>query len=192
MRPQHWPSLADCKPSSVETVLTYSTAACRVSRIPSTAAVRAGDDFKQVSIRVFEIDTASAVVVIDLTQLPSPGIGPVGKLSIPNPAENLVEFGFANQERVMLRRDFAVGVHVIEIGPVFGDDHLKWSPAPRGWKIQHLGQEYRRGLAVVSRQDRVIEMDGHVPSPENCCQSLAAVKIASGWMGLQEPHIRIS
>jgi hypothetical protein len=47
------------------------------------------------------------------------GIGPVGKLSIPNPTENFVEFGFANQEGVMLRRDFAVGVHVIEIGPVF-------------------------------------------------------------------------
>src|SRR5215813_11797816 len=67
----------------------------------------------------------------------------------------------------MLRRDFAVGVHVIEIGPVFGDDHLKWSPAPRGWKIQHLGQEYRRGLAVVSRQDRVVEMNGHVASLES-------------------------
>jgi hypothetical protein len=28
---------------------------------------------------------------------------------------NLVELGFANQERVMLWRDFAVGVHAIEI-----------------------------------------------------------------------------
>jgi hypothetical protein len=51
-----------------------------------------------VAVRVFEVDTASAVVVIDLTWLSPPGIGPVGKLSIPNPAENLVEFGFANQE----------------------------------------------------------------------------------------------
>jgi hypothetical protein len=42
-------------------------AACRVSWIPSAAAVRAGDDFKQVTVRVFEVDTASAVVVIDLT-----------------------------------------------------------------------------------------------------------------------------
>jgi hypothetical protein len=51
---------------SVETVFTYLTAACRVSWIPSAAAVRAGDDFKQVAVRVFEVDTASAVVVIDL------------------------------------------------------------------------------------------------------------------------------
>ena len=42
-------------------------AACRVSWIPSAAAVRAGDDFKQVAVRVFEVDAASAVVVIDLT-----------------------------------------------------------------------------------------------------------------------------
>jgi hypothetical protein len=48
-------------------VFTYLTAACRLSWIPSAAAVRAGDDFKQVAVRVFEVDTASAVVVIDLT-----------------------------------------------------------------------------------------------------------------------------
>jgi hypothetical protein len=67
MRPQHWPRPADRKPSSVETVFTCLAAACRVSWIPSAAAVRAGDDFKQVTVRVFEVDTASAVVVIDLT-----------------------------------------------------------------------------------------------------------------------------
>jgi hypothetical protein len=50
-----------------QTDLTVLTAACRVSWIPSAAAVRAGDDFKQVAVRVFEVDTASAVVVIDLT-----------------------------------------------------------------------------------------------------------------------------
>ena len=50
-----------------ETVFTCLSAACRFSWFPSAAAVRAGDDFKQVAVRVFEVDTASAVVVIDLT-----------------------------------------------------------------------------------------------------------------------------
>jgi len=45
---------------------------------------------------------------------------------------------------------------------------------PWGWKIQHLGQEYRRGLAVVSRQDRVVEMDGHVASPEKQSELFSA------------------
>ena len=57
----------DRKPSAVETVFTCLAATCLVSWIPSAAAVRAGDDFKQVTVRVFEVDTASAVVVIDLT-----------------------------------------------------------------------------------------------------------------------------
>ena len=47
--------------------LTCLAAACRVSWIPSAAAVRARDDFKQVTVRVFEVDTASAVMVIDIT-----------------------------------------------------------------------------------------------------------------------------
>jgi hypothetical protein len=50
-----------------ESVFTCLAAACRVSWIPSAASVRAGDDFKQVTVRVFEVDTASVVVVIDLT-----------------------------------------------------------------------------------------------------------------------------
>ena len=54
-------------PTTNETVFTCLAAACRVSWIPSAAAVRAGDDFKQVTVRVFEVDTASVVVVIDLT-----------------------------------------------------------------------------------------------------------------------------
>jgi hypothetical protein len=67
MRTQHWPRPADHKPSAVETVFTCLAAACRVSWIPSAAAVRSGDDFKQVTVRVFEVDTASVVVVVDLT-----------------------------------------------------------------------------------------------------------------------------
>src|SRR5262245_19029896 len=35
--------------------------------IPSAAAVLTSDDFEQVAVRVFEVDTASAVVVIDLS-----------------------------------------------------------------------------------------------------------------------------
>src|SRR6266540_458176 len=84
------------------------------SRIPSAAAVRAGDDFEEVTVEILEVDAASAVVVIDLTSLLARRIGPVGKLAFANAAENLVEFSFADQKGVMLRRDF-VAVHVIEI-----------------------------------------------------------------------------
>src|SRR5207248_5782183 len=100
------------------------------SRIPSAAAIWAGDDFKEMTVEILEVDAASAVVVIDLARLLARRIGPVGELAFADPAENLVEFSFADQEGVMLRRDF-VGVHVIEIGPVLGDDHLEWPPVLR-------------------------------------------------------------
>jgi len=67
LRPQHWPSLATANHHLSRPGFTYLTAACRVSWIPAAAAVWACDDFKQVAVRVFEVDTASVVVVIDLT-----------------------------------------------------------------------------------------------------------------------------
>src|SRR5437667_6933391 len=68
------------------------------SRIPSAAAVRASDDLKEVTVEILEVDAASAVVVIDLTWLLPRWIGPVGKFAFANPAENLVEFSFADQK----------------------------------------------------------------------------------------------
>ena len=50
----------------------------RLSWIPTAAAVRARNDFQEMSVRIFEIDAASAVVVIDLTFLLLARIGPVG------------------------------------------------------------------------------------------------------------------
>src|SRR4051812_41505779 len=43
--------------------------ASKASRIPSAAAMRASDHFKKVTVRILEVDTASAVVVIDLAAL---------------------------------------------------------------------------------------------------------------------------
>ena len=123
-------------------------------RIPSAAAVRAGDDFEEVTVGVLEVDTASAVVVIDLARLLPPGIGPAGKISIPNPAENLVEFGFADQKGVMLRRDFAVSVHVIEIGSVLGDDDLKWPPALRAARFSISARNVAE--ALLSCADTIV------------------------------------
>ena len=70
-----------------------------------------------MTVEILEIHAASAVVMIDLARLLARRIGPVGKLAFANPAENLVELGFADQKGVVLRRDF-VGVHVVEMGPV--------------------------------------------------------------------------
>ena len=82
------------------------------SWIPSAAAVRAGsDDFEEVTVGILEVHAASAVVVIDLARLLARAASAQwASLRSPNPAEDLVELGFADQKGVVLRRDF-VGVH---------------------------------------------------------------------------------
>jgi hypothetical protein len=55
-------------------------------------------------------------------------------------------------------------------------------PIEAGQGYQHLGQEYRRGLAVVSRQDRVIEMNGHVASPESDQSFSRSVTLLFGYL----------
>jgi hypothetical protein len=51
-----------------------------------------------------------------------------------DPAEDFVELAFAGQKCIVLRSNVALGIHVVEVGAVFGGDHIKWSPPPRGWE----------------------------------------------------------
>jgi hypothetical protein len=67
-----------------------------------------GDDLKEVTVQILEIDTAPAVMVTDLALLCLPGVGPVGKLPFADPAEDLVELRFADQEGVVLLGDLTV------------------------------------------------------------------------------------
>src|SRR5215475_11793508 len=62
------------------------------SRIPAAAAIGAGDDLEQVTVGVFEVEPAAAVVAIDLPPRRLTGIGPVGKLPVADSCEDLVEF----------------------------------------------------------------------------------------------------
>ena len=47
-------------------------------RVPAAAAVLAGDDLQEMPVRIFEIEAAPAIVVVDRSQLGLRGIGPVG------------------------------------------------------------------------------------------------------------------
>jgi hypothetical protein len=133
----------------------------RASRIPAAAAIGTRDDFEQMPIRILEVETAPTVVVVGLPRLSLAGVSPVRQVPLADAAEYLFEFGVADQEGVMLGHDLAFGIHIVEIGVVVGRDHVERPPAPRRRQPQHLGQEICRGLAVSSRQNRMIEMDCH-------------------------------
>jgi hypothetical protein len=72
------------------------------SRIPAAATVRPGNDLKEVTVGILEINAAPAIMMIDLARLRLPRVGPIGKLSFADPAEDLVELKFADQECVVL------------------------------------------------------------------------------------------
>ena len=57
-----------------------------------TTTVRARDDLQKMTVRIFEIETAPAVVVIDLIRLTLGGVGPVRERSFANPIKYSVEF----------------------------------------------------------------------------------------------------
>ena len=52
--------------------------------------------------RVFEVDAAAAIVVVDLALLTLAGVGPEVEAAGLDAGEDLVEFGFAHQERIVL------------------------------------------------------------------------------------------
>src|SRR4051794_3428620 len=66
------------------------------------ASVRAGDDLEDVAARVFEIDAATAEVVVDLALLLQSRIGPMVEPSLLEAAEDFVELALAHEERVVL------------------------------------------------------------------------------------------
>src|SRR3546814_20670852 len=118
--------------------------ASKASRTPAAAAVGPGDDLEEMPVRILEIEAAAAVVAIDLSRLRLPGIGPVGKLPVADPTEYPVEFGFADQEGVVLWRHFALGIHVVEICDLLGGAHVKRPPPPRGRGVEPLPRDCRR------------------------------------------------
>ncbi|MHC2296501.1 hypothetical protein ACVJBD_000707 [Rhizobium mongolense] len=138
------------------------TRQCQLSRIPAAAAIRTRDDFEQVTVRIFEIETASTVMVIGFAWLSLARISPVTKVSLSNSIEYRVEFCVTDQEGVVLAYDLTFRIHIVEICIVVGRDHVERPPAPRRRQTQHIGQEICRGLTVSSRQDGMIEMDGHI------------------------------
>ena len=100
----------------------------------AAAAVGPGDDLQQVTVRVFEIQSAAAVPVVDHTRPGLARIGPVPKVLVADPAKGRVEFFLTDQEGVVLRRDLCGGHGEVQGDVVIGLDHEKM--AKPGWRRQ--------------------------------------------------------
>jgi len=69
----------------------------------AAAAVRLGDDLQQVAVKVFEVQAAAAVSVVDLPGLGRAGICPVRQALAADAGKGRVEFVLAGKEGVVLQ-----------------------------------------------------------------------------------------
>src|SRR5262249_3433754 len=81
-----------------------------------------------MTIWILEVDTASAVMVVNLACLGARRIGPILETPLSHPTKDLVKLRFANQKGIVLHRDVAVLVHEVDVHAIAGGDHLKWPP----------------------------------------------------------------
>ena len=65
-------------------------------------SVRPRNDLQQVTVGIFEVHAAAAVVVVDLASTGLAGVSPVVETARTDAAEDLIELGFADQKGVML------------------------------------------------------------------------------------------
>src|SRR5262249_31186602 len=92
-------------------------------------------------VRILEVEPAPAIMMINLALLPLAWVGPVGELARTNSLEDRIEIRLVDQEGVMLARNLAVGVHVVEVRSVVGLDHDERSPPRWSGQPQHLGEK---------------------------------------------------
>jgi len=92
-------------------------------------AVWAGDQFKQVTVRVVEIDAAAAIEMIDLARPLATEICVMLNAGGADAGERRVKLLFAYQEGVVLRAE-SLGVRKIEGDPVTGLDRYEGAPIP--------------------------------------------------------------
>jgi len=125
-----------------------------------------GEDLHEVTVRIAEVRAAAAVLAgVDLPGFPAAGVGVVGDAAVPDPAERRVELRLAHLERVVVRVDVVAGV-VIQRDSVGQRDRCEVRHRRVDGQAQDVGEELRRGLRIVGRDDGVVQFDGHdgIPS----------------------------
>src|SRR5512134_817644 len=94
------------------------------------AAVGPRDQFEYMPVRVQEVNTAAAVMPVDLTGFRSRRIGPVFELHFLDPAERGIEFVLGNEKREVLDRDMLSCFKIVDRDVVRQIDHKKVVETP--------------------------------------------------------------
>src|SRR5690242_5264666 len=92
----------------------------RPGRCRPAASVRTGYDLQKMTIRIIEVNSAPAIPGVDLLGLSTARVGPIGQLPLANPLKDLVEIVLFHKEGIVLGRDLAGSVNVVQ-GQVVAD-----------------------------------------------------------------------
>src|SRR5437899_1366458 len=168
MRPTPGPriALAAAALSEIAAVSTSSHfCGLHISACLPTGAVRSSDDLEDVTVGVPEVHATTTVVAVDLPRPAESRVGPVVEPALRDPAEDLVELVFTDEERVVLRRDLAVDVVKVERHAVARLDDAERPERRRLRQPEDLGEERRRPLLVPAPDDGVVELHAHSHRP---------------------------
>src|SRR5262249_15648870 len=116
---------------------------------------------QKVAVRIFEIETAPAVVMIDFTLLTLCRISPVGEGPFSHPTKYFVKLCLAYEKSIMLWGNFTVGIHEIDVSAVVCRNDVEWTPLLRRRQAQDFCQKRRRCFAVTGVHDGMVETNGH-------------------------------
>src|SRR5580704_992988 len=152
------------------------------------AAVGPGDDLQQVTVRVFEVQAAAAVPVVDHPGLSLPWICPVRQVLAADAGKGRIEFLLADEEGVMLGGYRPGGLGEVQRNAVVGLDHEEMRERGCCGQPEDLRQERRRPPLVTARDDGVVQLHAHL---SDCARRSRLRTIGSSPQCLDRPAYRL-
>src|SRR6185312_10481777 len=125
------------------------------------AAVGSGENLEQMAVRVFPVQTAAAIAAVDLAGAALSGVGPVLCSARANAAEDLVEFGLAHQEGIMLAANLAVRAHEVERYTVVHIHCVERSVVRRHRAAKDIRKVRCRRFGIARQDNRVVQLHRH-------------------------------
>ena len=117
----------------------------------SAAAVWAGDDFEPVTVGMSPVQTAAAVMMVDLGFALGAGIRPEVEIPLLDTDPDLVELVLGDEERVVDPRYLVLfaDIHEVDAHTVTDFDDLEVTELCRRGKTEHFGEESGTSYGVA-------------------------------------------
>src|SRR5262249_25539486 len=124
------------------------------------AAYLSRQHFEHVPVRIAEIESASAMTVIDFNVVKATGPAALTNTLGAPPADDSIELRFVDLEGIMVALEIRIVVE-IEGQRVIDPQRSEVREGSRVTQAQDAGEKARGRLLIVRRHDRMVEHDCH-------------------------------